>query len=136
VFAAAMMVGRLTGDRVVRLLGSQTSDFSWEHLRRLWVFYRNTSPVPHFAFAGFLLIGFGASNIVPILFTAAARQTDMPASIALSAVTTLGYAGILIGPALIGLVARASSLHLAFAGLGFSMLLLATGSRSRIISRF
>ena len=38
----------------------------------------------------------------------------MPASLAIGAVTTLGYAGILIGPAAIGFVANAASLPTAF----------------------
>jgi hypothetical protein len=48
------------------------------------------------------------------------------------AITTLGYAGILAGPALIGFIAHASSLQVAFAGLGCAMLLVAASSRSRI----
>jgi hypothetical protein len=77
------------------------------------------------ALAGFMLVGTGASNIVPILFTAAGRQRDMPASLAIGAITTLGYTGILLGPALIGFLAQASSLHAAFGVLGGAMLLVA-----------
>lgn len=78
---------------------------------------------------GFMLIGLGASNIVPILFTAAGSQHAMPASLAIAAITTIGYAGILAGPALIGFVAHASSLNTAFAGLGGAMLPVAASAR-------
>ncbi len=66
------------------------------------------------ALAGYALIGAGCANIVPVLFTAAGRQDAMPASVAVPAVTTLGYAGVLAGPALIGFIAQATSLPFAF----------------------
>jgi hypothetical protein len=49
--------------------------------------------------AGFLLIGLGASNIVPVLFRNAGSQTAIPSALAVGAITTTGYAGILVGPA-------------------------------------
>ena len=41
------------------------------------------APSAWLALPGFVLIGCGASNIVPVLFTAAGSQRDMPASLAL-----------------------------------------------------
>ena len=87
------------------------------------------APSPWLALGGFLLIGLGASNIVPVLFSAAGRQQDMPASLAISAITTIGYAGILAGPALIGFVAHGASLGLAFCALACGMLLVAFSAR-------
>jgi hypothetical protein len=63
---------------------------------------------------GYALIGVGCSNIVPVLFSAAGRQKTMPQALAVPALTTLGYAGILAGPAGIGIIARHSSLAAAF----------------------
>jgi hypothetical protein len=60
------------------------------------------------------LVGIGCSNIVPVLFSAVGRQRSMPQSVAVPALTTLGYAGILAGPAGIGFVARHSGLVVAF----------------------
>ncbi len=51
---------------------------------------------------------------MPVLYTAVGKQKVMPESIAVPAITTLGYAGILAGPAAIGFIAHASSLKLAF----------------------
>jgi MFS family permease len=65
---------------------------------------------------GFALVGAGCSNIVPILYTAVGRQKVMPEHLAVPAITTLGYAGILVGPAAIGFVAHATSLSIAFLG--------------------
>lgn len=134
-FASAMTVGRLTGDRVVKRWGGQRV-LLWGGLCAAAGFSTVVlAPTPWIALLGFLLIGIGASNIVPILFTAAGSQRDMPASLAISAITTIGYAGILAGPALIGFVAHASSLNLAFAGLACAMLLVAASARMGAVSR-
>jgi len=128
-FSIAMTVGRLTGDKVVKRWGGKRVLFTGGLLASAGFFVAVLASSPVIALTGFVLIGIGASNIVPILFTAAGGQQDMPASLAISAVTTIGYAGILTGPALIGFVAHASSLHIAFAGLGFAMLLVAASAR-------
>ena len=129
-FSVAMTMGRLTGDKVVTRFGGKRVMFVGGLFAAAGFFIAVFSPNPFIALLGFILIGLGASNIVPILFTAAGRQKDMPSGLAISAVTTIGYAGILAGPALIGFVAQASSLHMAFAGLGCAMLLI-TASASR-----
>jgi MFS family permease len=56
----------------------------------------------------------GAANIVPILFRQAGNQTVMPAGLAVAAITTMGYAGVLIGPAAIGFVAKLVGLPASF----------------------
>ena len=61
-----------------------------------------------------MLIGLGVANLVPIFFSAAGRQKIMPAEIAIASVTTTGYAGILLGPVLIGYVAEVTTLSIAF----------------------
>lgn len=128
-FAVAMTAGRLSGDRVVRALGGQRVLLLGGMCGAAGFFLSVLAPTPWLALAGFVLIGLGASNVVPILFTAAGNQHSMPASLAIAAVTTLGYAGILAGPALIGFVAHASSLSLAFGALGCAMLLISASAR-------
>jgi MFS family permease len=128
-FAIAMTVGRLSGDRVVRKLGGKRVLLLGGLCGAAGFFLSVLAPTVPLALVGFVLIGLGASNVVPILFTAAGNQHAMPASLAIAAVTTLGYVGILAGPALIGFVAHASSLNLAFGGLGCAMLLIAASAR-------
>lgn len=72
------------------------------------------SPFAALALAGFLLIGLGAANIVPVLFRRAGAQQVMPAALAIAAITTTGYAGILVGPAGVGFVAKSLGLETAF----------------------
>jgi predicted MFS family arabinose efflux permease len=128
-FAIAMTLGRLTGDRVVRGLGGKRVLLLGGLCGAAGFFLSVLAPTAPLALVGFVLIGLGASNVVPILFTAAGNQAVMPASLAIAAVTSLGYLGILAGPALIGFVAHASSLSLAFGALGGFMLLIAASAR-------
>ncbi|MEO6919906.1 MAG: MFS transporter [Collimonas sp.] len=124
-FAIAMTCGRLTGDRIVRRFGGKRVLLLGGLCAAGGFFVAVSASSAAVALIGFVLIGLGASNIVPILFSAAGKQAAMPASLAIAAITTIGYAGILAGLALIGFVAHASSLNFAFAGLGCALLLVA-----------
>src|SRR5882724_980103 len=135
VFAIAMTVGRLTGDRVIRRWGRKRVMTLGGLCAAAGFSIATLASASQIALVGFLLIGLGASNIAPILFTAAGRQQDMPPAAAISAVTTLGYVGVLAGPALIGFVAHATSLRVAFGGLGCAMLLVAGSSRQGLVSQ-
>jgi predicted MFS family arabinose efflux permease len=113
-FAIAMTAGRLTGDAVTARIGDRATLF-WSGILAVTGFVvLLTAPVAALAMAGFLLIGLGAANIVPVLFRKAGTQTVMPPALAISAMTTAGYAGVLAGPAAIGFVSRAVGLHNAF----------------------
>jgi hypothetical protein len=83
------------------------------------------------ALLGYALVGLGCSNVVPVLFTSVGRQTIMPESVAVPAITTLGYAGILVGPAAIGFAGHAASLSAAF--LVVALLLLGVAASGRML---
>jgi MFS family permease len=70
-------------------------------------------PHPTGAIAGFVLLGLGLSNAVPVLFSAAGKTPGVPAGVGIAAVATLGYAGLLAGPGLIGLIAEVATLRVA-----------------------
>jgi predicted MFS family arabinose efflux permease len=114
VFAVAMTAGRLTGDAVVSRLGDRKTMLVGGVLAIIGYLVLLTAPTATFALLGFLLIGLGASNTVPVLFRQAGAQGTMPPSLAIASVTTIGYAGILAGPAGIGFVAQAVGLPGAF----------------------
>lgn len=116
-FSIAMTVGRLCGDAMTGRLGDFRTLF-WGGLVALAGFAALlVQPHPALAILGFVLIGLGASNIVPVLFRLAGSQTVMPSGLAVAAITTTGYAGILLGPAGIGAVAKVVGLPAAFWGL-------------------
>jgi MFS family permease len=69
------------------------------------------------AIIGFLLVGMGVSSVVPLAYSAASKSVTMPASQALSTVTTIGFFGLLVGPPLIGIISEATDLRTAFSSL-------------------
>lgn len=114
VFSVAMVAGRFAGDAIVARLGDRATLIWGSLLTLAGLLVLVAAPAAIIAMAGFLLIGLGASNIVPVLFRRAGAQTVMPIGLAVSAVTTAGYAGILLGPAMIGFIAQIWSLAAAF----------------------
>ncbi|MBR0713686.1 MFS transporter [Bradyrhizobium liaoningense] len=113
-FSIAMTVGRLFGDAVTARVGDRAT-LVWGSLLAIAGFVLLLlAPVAALAMAGFVLIGLGASNLVPVLFRRAGTQTAMPTGLAVAAITTAGYAGILLGPAGIGFVAKIAGLATAF----------------------
>lgn len=131
-FAITMTICRLTGDKIVAVLGA----------KRILLFGGLTAAfgfllavlVPSWlvGILGFALVGVGAANVVPVLFTAAGNQTKIPANLAIAGVTTLGYAGILAGPAMIGFLARATTLSAAISMV--AVLLLAVTACAKVVS--
>jgi predicted MFS family arabinose efflux permease len=130
VFSAVMTIGRFLGDRVVQKAGGP----------RIMLFsglcaaagFGVAAAIPSWPVAvlgGYALIGAGCSNIVPVLFTRVGRQSAMPEHAAVAAMTTLGYAGILAGPAAIGAIAQFASLPAAFAILAALQLAIALSAR-------
>jgi len=113
-FSAAMVIARLTGDRIVSVFGEFWILIAGGIVTILGISVILLSSLPLVALVGFVLIGLGAANLVPIFFSAAGRQKVMPASLAIASVTTTGYAGVLIGPAMIGFTADITSLSIAF----------------------
>lgn len=120
-FALTMTVGRLTGDAVVHRLGARRVIIYGGITAALGFLLATLAPMWQVALLGYALVGAGCSNIVPVLYTAVGKQTLMPEAIAVPAITTIGYAGILAGPALIGFIAHGSSLSVAFGLLALSL---------------
>ena len=76
---------------------------------------------------GFLLVGFGVSSVVPVVYGLAGKSSTMSTGLALAGVSTIGFLGFLIGPPVIGFIAQAANLRWSFAliallGLGTTIL--------------
>lgn len=113
-FSVAMTVCRLTGDGLTHRFGSRQMLRVGGALSCIGFLAAALLPWTIAALAGFVVVGIGAANIVPVLFSGAGRVPGVPPGIALATVTTIAYAGLLVGPALIGFVADATSLSTAF----------------------
>ena len=116
-FSITMVIGRLSGDYVVPRIGRRAILLGGGTLVVLGLIAITTLPSPTLNLIGFAVIGLGAANLVPVVFSAAGQQSDMDPNMAVASVTFVGYAGILLGPAIIGFGAQYTSLPLAMASL-------------------
>jgi predicted MFS family arabinose efflux permease len=128
-FSAAMVAGRFTGDRITARWGIARVLFFGSLLTAFGLAWLTFLPSTLLAYFGFLLVGLGASNLVPLFFSLAGRQRAMPKDMAISAISIIGYAGILAGPASIGFLAHATSLKASFALLAAAALAMAFAVR-------
>lgn len=129
VFSAAMLIMRLTGDWAVNRLGGGVVTIGGAVLAGAGFVLLIAAPVAWLLYVGFFIIGIGSANIVPVFYSLMGKQKVMPVNQAVSAVSTLGYLGILMGPAVIGFVANSTSLYVSFGLLGalaFSQAVIAT----------
>ena len=112
-FSASMAVSRFSGDRLRSRMGS-VALVRWSAcLAAAGLVVALLAPWPVLAIAGFAAIGLGLANLVPVLFGAAGRIPGQAPGAAIAALATIGYAGFLVGPPVIGFVADATSLTLA-----------------------
>jgi MFS family permease len=130
-FAITMTIGRLTGDRMVRYFGGRTLVMLGSLAAAAGLALATLVPSWQAALLGYALVGAGCSNIVPVMYTAVGRQKAMPEAVAVVAITTMGYSGILVGPAFIGFLADATSLSVAF--LTLAILLTGVAATARLL---
>ncbi|CAM2139075.1 MFS transporter [Pararobbsia alpina] len=109
-FSGGMSIGRFSGDAVRarvddgRLVVGSGLLASGGMLLGLLV------PMPLVALAGFALMGLGLSNMMPVMFLAAARVPGLHAAEGVARVAAMAYIGLLIGPVLIGITSHATNL--------------------------
>ena len=128
-FATTMTIGRLAGDRIVERLGQRRVVLLGGLCAAAGFVIATAIPSWPVALLGYALVGVGCANIVPVLFSAVGRQRVMPENVAVPAITTLGYAGILAGPAGIGVIAHLTNLPAAFLVLAAMLAAVALSSR-------
>ncbi len=131
-FAVMMTAMRFMGDKIVDRLGQ----------RRVVVIgalsvavgFIMIIAIPHIftTIIGFALIGMGAANIVPQFISFASGIKGMEVQNIISIINALGYSGILIGPVLIGFVAKHYGLHTSFAGIAVFALVVAVVSATTL----
>ncbi|TBW47532.1 MFS transporter [Marinobacter halodurans] len=130
-FSVTMTLGRLTGDRFVARFGGGRVVAAGGLVAACGIVLLTFAPNWLFGLLGCALVGAGCSNIVPVMFTRAGQQTAMPEHLAVPAVATLGYIGVLMGPATIGFLSELMGLGMAF--LALAGLLLAVSGASRFL---
>lgn len=127
-FMATMATGRFIGDKLITKFGVEkilqlSGVFIVSGFALVILF-----PALQIAITGCLLVGFGVSCVVPLVYAVAGKLKGISPQFALAAVSTISFLGFLIGPPVIGFIAQASNLRWSFAVvaiLGFCTTLLA-----------
>jgi MFS family permease len=105
-----MTLGRLNGDGLIASIGSKKIVIIGCLLSATGFTIVVLAPVVPVAIIGYILIGFGSSCIVPVLFSAAANIPGTSTVEGFAMVTTGGLIGFLAGPSIIGFISKISDL--------------------------
>ncbi len=115
VFMFMMSAGRFTADRLVTKFGVQKILKVSGIIIASGLLTAVIFPYMVTATIGFLLVGLGTSSVVPLCYSLAGRSKDMNPGVAITTVASIGFAGFLIGPPLIGFISQMSNLRWSFA---------------------
>lgn len=106
VFSVAMLCMRLLGDKIVAVLGEEKTLVFGSIIGAIGflsvIFLENFYAIQ----LGFVLMGLGLANIVPTIYSLTKYQKVMPINAAVTAITSMGYTGVILGPAVLGFVAH------------------------------
>jgi MFS family permease len=109
-FSLAMAAGRIGGDGLVGRLGPRRVLRLSAAVAAVGLAGALLLGHPMTGVVGCALVGLGIANIIPVLFSAAARVPGLQPGRGLAAVATTGYLGFLAGPPIIGAVAEVAGL--------------------------
>ena len=130
VFAGAMAAVRFTGDFLRKRFGAVALVRASAGVTLVGMLCALAAPSALLSVIGYGLAGLGIGNLAPVLFAGGGRrEPDNPAR-GIAAVTTLGYAGFLAGPPLIGLLGRAAGLPLALGVIVVGMAVIAVAAQA------
>jgi predicted MFS family arabinose efflux permease len=127
-FMIMMATGRFSGDKLAANFGRKKMVQLSGVLIFTGMMIAVLFPTLIMATIGFLIVGFGVSSIIPLLYSTAGKVKDVTSSIAIATVSGVGFFGFLMGPPLIGYIAQIAGLRYSFAviavlGLGISFLI-------------
>jgi MFS family permease len=115
VFVGSMALMRLTGDRLTAHVGRARIVRTGTAVAGSALGLALLAGHPLAAFVAFACLGLGIANVFPLVVSAASRSRAPVPAVAIATVTTGGYAGVLVGPPVIGFLADATSLPVALA---------------------
>jgi fucose permease len=110
-FSMAMLVGRFTGDALVRRFGAPRLVRAGGVLAALGLGIALLINTPGIMLLGFAAVGLGLSIVYPLVFSAAGNHPTVSAGHAVASVATVGYSGFLAGPPILGWLAELTSLR-------------------------
>lgn len=125
VFALAMAVSRLLGDRLTVTLGPIILTRVSALLAAAGLALGVMAGHPVAAIAGLGLFGAGLAAAIPAVLRAAGEHPGQPRAVGIAAVSTVGYFGFLAGPSSFGFLAELVGLPMAFGSLALLAVLAA-----------
>ncbi|MBQ2381946.1 MAG: MFS transporter [Succinivibrio sp.] len=123
-FQITVALFRLKGDLLINLIGPTKVLVIGSIFAFISLFLISLSHNPYVVIVLFALLGICVANIVPVIISNAAQNCGEDKAKAISLVGTLGYAGVMIGPAVLGFIASIVSLDAIFAFSGFLMIVM------------
>lgn len=129
--SVAMAAVRFAGGPVVERLGRKTVVVVGGCLMAAGMIIVILAPWPLVSALGFLVVAVGASNLSPILTSAAANLPGVAPSIGIAALATAITLGLFVGPPAIGFIAQAWDLSLGFGVLVLLGVIIAVGAALR-----
>lgn len=127
-FALMITLGRFLGDSLTARLGRVRMIGLGGLIAAGGLLLGLATPHWLLSLLGYGLCGLGCANVSPLLISSLNHQKHMPPHLAVTAATTIGFAGVLAGPAMMGVVAQHSSLAHAFGMVATGLLLVAIAS--------
>ncbi|RED96602.1 MFS transporter [Marinoscillum furvescens] len=113
-FMICMTISRFISDWVIERLGMKGTFTCCALLIGLGIGIAVGFPSLYPAMAGFALVGFGTAPIIPMALLQAGESKKYSTGIAVSIIATYATSGMLIGPPIIGYLAHAMNLRMAF----------------------
>lgn len=123
-FMCAMATGRFMADWVANRLKFRRTIFFSGLLIAAGLGIAVAFPVLLTAILGFVLVGFGVSSVIPLVYSEAGKTKSTSAGMALTAVSSIGFLGFLMGPPIIGVIAGIFDLRISFAVIALMGLLI------------
>jgi fucose permease len=131
-FHAAMLVGRLIGAGIAGSLGAPATLLVSGSMTVGGMAVALAVPAPVVAIAGMAVAALGASFVVPVVVSLSGRRAGAYAGQAASYVFSLGYAGFLVGPSLVGVLGELAGLRVGLAVIPLAAAIIVLASRSRV----
>ena len=128
-YQGGMSLSRFAGDGLRQKFGAVNMVVASALLAAVGMGCALLAPNLVLAFVGYAVGGIGIGNIAPVLFAGGGRlEPDAPGR-GIAAVVSMGYAGFLAGPPVIGFVAQFSNLQMALGLTVVAALIIATFAR-------
>ena len=131
-FMCTMATGRFVADRFAGVYGLKRTLQVSGALTTAGLLVAVIFPYLLTGILGFMMVGAGVSSIVPMIYSSAGRTKGIAPGVALTAVSTIGFLGFMIGPPLIGFVAGIATLKASFtliAAMGLCVVILSSKAK-------